>query len=370
MQPHSSTPILERRVKDTEIPLNEQVLYEQEHNLFSVKAIEEHVSEMANIATQLMPLSIAVDQPFELTAEDLLNRKVESIPCLVEPIFQAVGLAALAGSSDVGKSVWLRQLGFAVATGQKEFLGWKIRSRHRSSIYVSSEDDENATAFLLYSLNKTQQRQPEECARLRFVFETHDLLNELDRRLTNRPADLVIIDAFGDLYSGDANKSNQIRAFLHDYSQLAQKHECLILWLHHTSKRTDDDPPSKHNVIGGQGFEGKMRLLIELRRDHHDASRRHLCIVKGNYLPDEYKHESFALTFNDFLFSQTGERVPFEQLAKPKEKDEAETIHQKYERARKLRDAGRTLEEIATELGYSHASGVRKLLKRFDPDLS
>ncbi len=340
----------------------------QSKNSDFLDGFSRHLNGLVEVVNQ-QPLSLGL-MPTELTAEDLLKRKIELIPCLVDPILQSIGLAALAGSSDVGKSVWLRQLAFAVATDQPTFLGWPIQSKHKSVIYVSTEDDENATAFLLYSLNKSQGCQPAECARLRFVFDTQNLLNELDHRLTNRPADLVIIDAFGDLYSGDANKSNQIRGFLHDYSQLAQKHECLILWLHHTSKRTENDPPSKHNVIGGQGFEGKMRLLIELRRDHHDSARRHLCIVKGNYLPDEYKDESFMLTFGDFQFHQTGERTPFEQLARPKEKAETETAQQKYERAKAMREAGKTLDEIAAELDYANASGVRKLLKRFGADLS
>lgn len=287
----------------------------------------------------------------EITATDLLNRKVESIPCLISPILQQVGLAAVAGSSDVGKSAFLRQLAFAVATGASTFLGWRIFAKWNSSIYVSSEDDENATAFLLYSLNKHQKQIPEDCGRLRFIFETHDLLNELDKRLTNAPADLVIIDAFGDLYTGDANKTNMIRQFLHDYSQLAQKHECLILWLHHTGKRTDEDAPSKHHVIGGQGFEGKMRLLIELRRDHHDQTRRHLCIVKGNYLPDEYKNESYVLSFENFLFGQTGQRVPFEQLAKPTQ--EVDTGKARYDKIQEARQAGKKGDALSEYLGWS-----------------
>ena len=300
-------------------------------------------------AARLNDLPMPANNTAEITAQDLLNRKVESIPCLIEPIFQRVGLAAVAGSSDVGKSAWLRQLAFAVATGASTFLGWSIRAKHRSAIYVSSEDDENATAFLLHTLNKSQQHRPDDCGRLRFIFETHDLLNELDRRLTNAPADLIVIDAFGDLYTGDANKTNQIRQFLHNYSQLALKHECLILWLHHTGKRTDEEAPSKHHVIGGQGFEGKTRLLIELRRDHHDHSRRHLCIVKGNYLPDEYKTESYVLSFENFLFSETGERVPFEQLARPKERVDGE--REKHNRAAAIKAEGHTLDQIANELG-------------------
>lgn len=300
----------------------------------------------------------------EITAADLLARRVESIPCLIEPIFQRVGLAAVAGSSDVGKSAWLRQLALAVATGAPTFLDWPIKPKHKSAIYVSSEDDENATAFLLNTLNKSQQHRPADCSRLRFIFETHNLLKELDKRLSTTPADLIIIDAFGDLYTKDANRTNEIRQFLHDYSQLALKHECLILWLHHTGKRTDAEVPSKHNVIGGQGFEGKVRLLIELRLDHHDQTRRHLCIVKGNYLPDTLKNESYVLAFEDFRFSQTGERVPFEQLAKPKE--QVNEGHSKYEQIRTARDKGYKGESLAEYLGWSKGY-ISQIEKRYGP---
>jgi hypothetical protein len=313
-----------------------------------------------------IPNDTTLNSEVEITAADLLNRKVESIPCLVEPILQRVGLAAVAGSSDVGKSAFLRQFAFAVGSGQEHFLSWKIRAKHRSAIYVSTEDDENATAYLLHTLNKQQRRTPDECRGLRFIFDTHELLSELDKRLTASPADLVVIDAFGDLYSGDANKTNQIRQFLHDYSQLAQRHECLILWLHHTGKRTEGEAPSKHHVIGGQGFEGKMRLLIELRRDHKDDTVRHLCIVKGNYLPDDFKTESYVLRFVNFQFEQTGQRVPFEQLAAPQE-DKA-TDKEKYEIAVSLQQQGKSLEDIAPFIGMRSKSGVSKFLKKMQPE--
>lgn len=349
-------------------PPQGQSLHSEEQNKFTAQ--NDSIKETIRADYEQLRSETSQNQtgPNEITASDLLNRKVESIPCLIEPIFQRVGLAAVAGSSDVGKSAFLRQLAFAVATRQPIFLGWPIVAKHWSSIYVSSEDDENATAFLLYSLNKQQRQNPADCSRLRFVFETHDLLNELDRRLTQAPADLVVIDAFGDLYTGDANKTNQIRQFLHDYSQLAQKHECLILWLHHTGKRTDEEAPSKHHVIGGQGFEGKMRLLIELRRDHLDNSRRHLCIVKGNYLPDEYKEQSYVLRFENFLFEQTHERVSFEQLAKPREEKREENEAAVYEQIIALQEDGWTTQGIADKLGYKSKGTISKIIKRHKPD--
>ena len=302
--------------------------------------------------------------PHEITAEELLNRNVQTIPCLLEPILQRVGLAAVAGSSDTGKSAWLRQFAFAVASGENHFLNFPIRAKHRSAIYVSTEDDEESTAFLLHALNKIRRTRHADCAGLRFLFDTHDLLNELDKRLTARPADVVVIDAFGDLYGKDQNSSNQIRAFLHEYGQLAQKHRCLFLFLHHVGKRTEDEAPSKYHLIGGQGFEDKMRLVIELRKDLHDATRRHLCIVKGNYLPDTLKQESFVLDFQDFVFTATSERVPFEQLARPK--DEPDSGRAKYEAIQEARKLNLKGDALAAHLNMSKGY-ISKIEKQYGP---
>lgn len=300
--------------------------------------------------------------PKEITGEDLLNSKIESIPCLVEPFLQKVGLACLAGSSDVGKSSLLRQLAICVATGSPDFLGFTIRATHHSAIVVSTEDDQMAISFLLSK--QAKQYQPERLKNLRFIFDTENLLSELDARLTAQPADLVVVDCFADAYAGDLKDTQKIRSYLHHFHLMAEKHQCLFLFLHHTGKRTENIEPSKNNLLSGQGFEAKMRLVIELRQDTVSAATRHFCIVKGNYLPAEYKRESYVLEFvpDSFLFFKTGSRIPFEMLTKRSD-DEGRA---KYEQARDLRDKGHTLEEIAKQMGYANRGSVSKLLKKFD----
>ena len=66
-----------------------------------------------------------------------------------------------------------------------------------------------------------------------------------------------------------------------------------------------------------------MRLVIELRTDLKDENLKHLCIVKGNYLGKEHKNSSYVLNFdpNRFLFTNTGDRVAFDQLAAPTESE-------------------------------------------------
>lgn len=289
------------------------------------------------------------------TGSELLKRNIENIPCLLEPIVPKVGLVAIAGSSDTGKSSFLRQLAISVCIGLPEFLCFRLNTAYRSAIYVSTEDDDAATAFLLHKANKALNFDAIKYNRLRYIFDTNDLLTKLDTQLSIAPADCVIIDCFTDLYGKSMTDSNQVRTFLNDYSQLAQKHGCLVVFLHHTGKRTEELQPSKHNLLGSQGFEAKMRLVIELRADNMTPDKRHLCIVKGNYLSKEYKTESFVLLFDENLqFTMTDERQPFDEFTSV-----GKTAMK--ERVKNLSSQGKLQSEIANELRISQATVSRYL---------
>lgn len=252
---------------------------------------------------------------FLVTGHNLLTEKSASIPYLLTPILQQTGVVSLVGSSDTGKSSFLRQFATAIVHGDTNFLGFKINSRYQRVIYVSTEDDRVSIAHLLATQNINNVPK-EKYINLGFIFDSHDLLNKIALILRKFPSDCVIIDAFADLYEGDMNQSNKVRSYLNKYSTLADKYQCLFIFLHHTGKRTEELVPSKNNTIGSQGFESKMRMVIELRKDFSDPTIRHMCIVKGNYLPQEYKESSYVLKFENMRFAYLNRRVPFDQLAK------------------------------------------------------
>jgi len=231
----------------------------------------------------------------EITGEMLLSRNIWEIPTLLDPLLPKSGLVCLAGSSDTGKSAFLRQLSMSVSAGSKTFLGMRLNVVHHSAIYVSTEDDEIANAYLVARQNTDMKLSPQSLRGLRFVFDCENVVAELEERLSAHPADLVVVDCFSDLYMGSMNEGNQVRQFLMQYSQLANKHKCLVIFLHHCGKRTEMFMPSKHNLLGSQAFEAKMRLVLELRSDISDVTYKHLCCVKGNYLSVEYKSESIKL---------------------------------------------------------------------------
>ena len=270
-----------------------------------------------------------------------------------------MGVAALVGTSDSGKSTLLRSLAMAVAAGSKEFLGFTMNVYRRRAIYVATEDDEAAISALMHRQIAELGTSSADYATLDFIFETENLLEVLDKTLTDAPADLVVIDAFADLYTGPMNENNRVRSYLNNYSQLAQKHQTLFLFLHHTGKRTETLAPSKHNAIGSQGFEAKMRLVMELRPDPEQNDIRHLCLVKGNYLAEEFKHDSFMLRFTPGLnFEATGERVPFAMLRdRTTERDE-----ELLEKMRDMREQGMSYRQIAESLGLKSHTSIYRML--------
>lgn len=252
--------------------------------------------------------------PHVFTARELSKLCIEGIFVLFG-LFP-VGISILVGASDTGKSMLLRLLGLCVSGG-KNFIGRTFNGKHRSAIIVSTEDDNTALAFFVSRQNLTTNLDDDELDRLRFITDTENIIAKLDEELTRQPTDVVICDALGDLFSGkDLNQNNQVRAFLNEFSQLANRHSVAIVFLHHTAKRAEDLAPSKNNSIGSQGIEAKSRLVLELRQSKQDENIRHLCIVKGNYLPAEAKTASYDLRMDaNFCFVDTGDRTEFDQLS-------------------------------------------------------
>ncbi|AMQ55617.1 AAA family ATPase [Algoriphagus sanaruensis] len=294
------------------------------------------------------------------TARELFENDIIELPCLIHPIIQKMGLMALAGSSDTGKSTLLRQLALDVICGNSQFIGFDITATHQRVIIVSTEDD----ALSISSLIKKQAVgiPPEKLENLVFLFDDENLLENLEKEISTYPVDLVIIDCFSDAFGQELKDTHRIRNYLNDFQRLANRHQCLFIYLHHTGKRTEDLEPSKNNLLSGQGFEAKMRLVIELRKDRANPNLRHFCIVKGNYLPNHLKSESIELEFDQgsFRFKPTGKRIPFSDLVK---KGIDEDLKAKFLLAKKLEAEGKSQEEIAPIVGYSGKGSVSKLLK-------
>lgn len=310
--------------------------------------------------------------PLQTTSmRELLENPTERQPVLVEPLFPQCGLGAVIGSSDCGKSTLLRQLAACVAGG-RDFLLWKTFPVHKRVLYVSTEDDSGAMSELLKRQNKAWQLSKEEAERVEFLFSCDCIAEKVEACLVAKPVDLVIIDTFGDICKDDISQSNNIRNLLNLFADTARRHGCFILFAHHIRKTGENTAPSKLNALGSQAFEAKMRVLIELRRSKRNKDLLHLCIVKGNYLPNDYKQQSFDLqTDSDMNFTATGGRTELSEINSylpviPPVNEEQLALMQQKEKDKetiiKLYKQGKSIREIS-ELVPQSKSTVQRIIK-------
>ena len=236
---------------------------------------------------------------------------------LIEPIFPQSSTAVLAGKPDTGKSQLARQLCIHIATGVNDFLGFPITAIHHSALYVATEDNIEATRYLLSKQMEGLQQKPIE--NLRFIFadtmEQEEIVSELDNALAVMPSDIVVIDSFGDIFTGkDSNNNMAMRNTVKEFNKIAKNHNCLILFVHHTNKGSYRLAPGQEHIRGGSGLIQKVRLAIQLSEG--DGYIRYFTVVKGNYCPKEYKQNAMELEFSEtnFLFKNTGKLVPIAEL--------------------------------------------------------
>jgi len=245
--------------------------------------------------------------------EDTANRY------LLEPLLPTVGTAILAGMPDTGKSQFARQLSIVISQGREEFLGFKLNTPHRRVIYVATEDDKLNIKFLSNQQHNGLGLVAEDNHNLEFfiagAFSSEAIVKILKKRLTEKPADLVVIDGLGDVFQGeDSNSNMQCRRTINEFDQIAKGHNCLLLFLHHLNKAGYGQAPNQQHVQGGSGLVQKVRSVLQLSSGEGNTKR--LSMIKGNYTPQNYKKNSIELEFDpeNFIFSKTGNEMRNEDL--------------------------------------------------------
>ena len=77
---------------------------------------------------------------------------------------------------------------------KQSFLGFPLHVKHRSVIYVSTEDDIHAVKTVLKKQKKKGSRSS-AVKGLRFLFNSEKIYQQVKSELKRQPADAVIIDA-------------------------------------------------------------------------------------------------------------------------------------------------------------------------------
>ena len=302
-----------------------QELPENEDGINLIKVLDDEVESIE--IEKPLDTNISPD-PLILNEEKVVFNAVELMAIgsiepkyLMSPIFPQKGAAVFVGKPDAGKSQFARQLCIQVALGEKNFIGFELNPIHNRSLYVTTEDDQESTAYMISKQFAGLDYEPVE--NLRFIFanlmEQEEILRRLDDELTLCPADLVVVDSFGDIFKGgDTNNNMAMRNTVKSFDKIAKNHNCLILFLHHINKVAYRQAPGQEHIQGGSGLTQKVRLAIQLSEG--SGNTRYFTVVKGNYCPKEYKQNSLELEFSEdtLLFTNTGKKIPTLEIGSQK----------------------------------------------------
>lgn len=289
----------------------------------------------------LLLTAIQTPAPIELDVEKSVYNAVELLArgeveqqYLMQPIFPQKGSAVLAGKPDTGKSQFARQLCIQIALGEKTFIDFELNPVHNKSIYVATEDNEDATRFLINKQFGGLGKQAVE--NLRFIFadtmNQEEIIKNLNEQLTLEPVDLVVIDSFGDIFQGnDSNNNMAMRNTVKTFDKIGKEHNCLVLFVHHINKAAYRVAPGQEHIQGGAGLVQKVRLAIVLSEG--EGNIRYFTVVKGNYCPKMYKENSLELNFSEetFLFSNSGKLIPTNELGTSTETNNKEEKYNELE---------------------------------------
>lgn len=307
----------------------------------------------------------------EFTLTELLTIKNTEYPFLVENLIPEKAIAFISGDSDAGKTLLYTQLSTAIIEGKSEFLGLKLKTHFQRVLVLNSED--SPIAFTIRAKLQLNGRILSKSVTDKFRLMTNgaDSVKKIMQRLEITPVDLVVIDAFADVFEGDLNSANDVRKFIQSYGDLINTFGCSVLFVHHNGKAGEKKEANKTHMLGSVGIHGKPRQVINLAKSPSDPNIKYLKITKGNYVSEENKKKIMVLKFdpktllhevaNEEIIKEEQTAIEMQPKLKPTSGIRTKTELLMQQAYKMSIEENLSIEEIGVKLGKSKDSIYRYL---------
>lgn len=223
-------------------------------------------TDPAHLALAAVP-DTAVEEPHphlrRLDVAAMLTTPPEPVDWLVEGVVARGTLTMLAGREKQGKSLLALALAARVASGGGTLAG--IPTHAGRVLVVDAENGEREIHRRLRSLGLASSEHVAVCEAAGLDLKRH--LPELDAVLADVRPDLVILDSWRSLWTGDENDASEVSAVLDPLRNLLRRHDAGTVLIHHMGK-------------GAGGYRGStaagasVENVLELARHDDDEDRR------------------------------------------------------------------------------------------------
>lgn len=317
---------------------------------------------------------IEVENQFDLNKDtftfyELLQMPQTEIPFQVENLIPESCITILSGDSDGGKTSLYQQLALAIIQGKTEFLGLKLKTKYHRALIINTEDSPVSIKVRLVKQLAKAQITDDEAKRLTFMTLNREVEQKVMAFLATNPVDLVVIDAYSDVFPGNTNSDIDTRSFMNNFLDIIRKFNCTVLFVHHIGKGKDAQGQNKDSLLGSAAIHGKPRSVLMLKKLKFNTKLKSLKIVKGNDVSEEVKAQEMILEFDPetLLHKVVADKTLKEEITTQLQTQVERPVRRGSNllalklQAVKLQKEGRTLEDIGQKLGRDKSTVSRWL---------
>ena len=230
--------------------------------------------------------------------EEMRTIPIEKERYLIEGLIAEGTLTVLGGEEGVGKSMFLMNLGMALASGIQKFLGWGVNAPAKV-LYLNNEmgyskfirrfkSMANGVGSLKLEKFSTPQHFPH------FEISKKQLIEYVSAK---RP-DLIIFDCMYLMHDADENDASEMKSFIRDVAIFAREYNSAVILAHHVKKGKRGDLLNSHSLRGSSAISAFADNVFLLTRDSKNETERFFRIVKSRDLPDSNRLH-YRLSLNE-----------------------------------------------------------------------
>lgn len=295
------------------------------------------------------------------------NRPIPKM--LFGEFFYESELCILFADTNLGKSILAVQIGNSISKGE-QINGFKLEAKKQPILYfdfeLSDKQFENRYSVKYqnhYNWDNNFIRieiNPDATIPEGQSFE--DYMNfSIEKSITETGAKILIIDNLTYLKSATENAKDALPLMKH-LKALKSKYSLSIMALAHTPKRDLSKPITRNDLQGSKMLINFCDSSFSIGESHSDKNLRYLKQIKQRNTEQIYDAENVCVCQIDkpdnfLMFEFVNYGKEWDHLKQYTEKDK-ESLNDKVI---ELKQKGRSLREIGSELGISHMKAKRIL---------
>ena len=270
-------------------------------------------------------------------------------------------VCCLFADSNVGKSIYAVQMADEIAQLRNVlYVDCELSDKQFQLRYTDRETGQ------LHQFPETLIRAEINPSKMDMKNFEEQIINDIERAAQQAAADTIMIDNLTYLCNS-SEKGDQAGIFMMKLMNLKMKYNWSLLIIAHTPKRNMTNPITQNDLAGSKKLYNFFDSVFAIGKSAADSKLRYVKQVKVR--AGEYRYDADNVIVYEIEHEADNVRFAFKGFAKESEHLKEQTEEEKIslnQQVHELRKEGKSIREIAAQLGMSKST-VDRVLKKVPP---